>query len=149
MLDAGGYDVIAQTSQCEGNPSQRRAIGLGASTREHDLAYPGTEDVGHGFAGLVNGFPRILRQGVDAGGVAEAAAEIGQHRLQYLLAHRSGGRVVHVDHLCVSGHELNLLSKPNETSFVSRALGYILARDKAHQPQNPLLGIAGLSCPGK
>ncbi len=73
-------------------------VGLGAATREHDLAWLGTNDRGEALARIVERGARITRHRVRARRVAEALGQQRHHRLHGRRPHRRGGGVVEVVH---------------------------------------------------
>ncbi len=97
VLYAGCDDVIAGALERESRPPDSGVVRLCPAAGEDHLAHACAEHLSHRFAGVVYGLASLLGKRVDAGGIAETGAEVRQHRLQRLGAHRSRGGMVHVD----------------------------------------------------
>ena len=91
-------DVITLLPVHLGDALDGEVVRLGGAAREDDLLRARADEVGNLLAALLD---RLLslpaERVVAAGGIAEARAEIGQHRFQDARVHRRRGVVVHVD----------------------------------------------------
>ena len=99
MLDAGGDDMFARCPYCAAMPFRARLS---------DSVPPEVKMISSGFAaqelchllpGLFQSLFCLQAKAVQAGGIAELLGKVGQHGLQDLGRHGSGGGVVHVNPL--------------------------------------------------
>ena len=100
MLDRR-RDGRAATFVAAGAPDadEGHVVGLGAARGEHDLVRRRAKTSGDALARLVERGARFAPPPMDAGGVAEARPEEGQHRGEDLLADRRGRGVIEIDWL--------------------------------------------------
>ena len=78
---------------------QGQIIGLRAPGGEDDLLRVCSQELCHLLSGVLQSLFCLLAKAVQAGGIAELIGKVGQHGLQDLGSHGSGGRMVHVNPL--------------------------------------------------
>jgi hypothetical protein len=105
VLDRAGDDMraLAGLALRQRNTLDRQVIGLRSAAGEDDLLAAGSQHSGDSLAGLVERLERSPTEAVDARRVAEAFAEVGQHRRDNLLVDRRGRGVIQID--IAIGHE--------------------------------------------
>ena len=106
VLDGGGDDVaglFTLEGHQLGHPTQGPVVRLGAAGGKINLLRLGVQTAGHRGPGLLQVALGLLAEGVQAGGVAVALGEVGQHGLQSLGGDGGGPGVVGVDHLMFHG----------------------------------------------
>ena len=99
VLDRGGNYVVTGSPHPEGDALERRVVRLGATAGENDLAHSSSESARYYFAGVIDGLPGLLGDGVEAGWIAKYAREVGQHGRQDFFANRRCRGVVQIDQL--------------------------------------------------
>ena len=72
-------------------------VRFGASACEEDFLGACSYKRGNLFARRLDGSSSLLAKGVDRGGVAEFAGEVGKHRVEHFWLDRGGGVVIEVD----------------------------------------------------
>ena len=103
MLGLGDDHVVALAAVAQGVADQREVVGLGGSGREDDLPRVGTEVRGHLGARRLKGGRGVVAHGVQGRGVAERAAEIGQHGVDHAWVDGPAGLVIGVHHAAGRG----------------------------------------------
>ena len=106
MLDVGGDYVVSAPPLPKGSSPEGGVVGLAPAAGEDHLAGPASQDAGHRLPGLIQRFPRLLGQHVQAGGITEPLGEVGKHGLHNLRANRRSGRVIHVYHTGMLLHRI-------------------------------------------
>jgi hypothetical protein len=95
VLDLRGDDVAA--SARHGHALDRHVVGLGAAGGEDDLLLAHAQEVGDLVAGGLQPLARLAAEAVDARGIAEPLAEVGQHGGDHIRMHRRGCVVIEID----------------------------------------------------
>ena len=96
VLDGGGDQVAAGVAAAAGDAADGEVVGFGAAGGEDDLAGRAFEAGGDGVARVVEQAVGLLGLAVDAGGVAPAVAQDGEHGVEHAWVERGGGGVVEV-----------------------------------------------------
>ena len=96
VLDGGGDQVPAGVAAAGGDAADGEVVGFGAAGGEDDFAGGAFEAGGDGVACVVEQAVGLLGLAVDAGGVAPAVAQDGQHGVEHARVERGGGGVVEV-----------------------------------------------------
>src|SRR5437879_13688140 len=95
MLDLRGDDVARPSRG--GHALDAQVVRFRAPRGEDDLVLRHLEESGDLLASGVYALARLTAEAVHARGIAEALAEIGQHRLEHLGMHRRGCVVIEID----------------------------------------------------
>ena len=94
VLDLRGHDVPGTPGG--GDALDPEIVGLRAPGGEDDLVLGHAEESRDLLTRRLQSLPRVAAEAVHARGIAESLAEVGEHGLQHLGMHRSGGVVIEI-----------------------------------------------------
>ena len=98
VLGLDGDEVLALALVEVRSALDRQVVGLGRAAGPDDLARVGADQVGHLFAGLLDGRFGFPAPGMAARGrVAEVLTDPGDHGFGHARVHRRGGAVIEVN----------------------------------------------------